>query len=600
MLPPDSRAVLVQELKPPSGYRLEAAVATTFTLDLTACLIPALALSSYSMPGSVPDPVSALDAIRKTVGRLDVFCQAGCIGVPAQAPELAAFLEPMVHQVAAPSKGLFHPKVWLAQYEHDDLGPLLKLLVLSRNLTHDNTWDIVVGLESEKIGETQRAQNEPLRDFVTSLAGRAVQPLKSERVARIAALAELAHRAVWALPSGADSVDFHFLEAGRRPPMLSSRRQLVISPFINDGGVRLLTGNGSARTVVVSRADELEKLSPASVVGIEAYVLDAVAGIGDDATDVVGSVPLGTLGALHAKAYVLETDRQRKPRVLLGSANATDVAFSTNVEFLVEFVGAWKTFGIDAWLGTDADPSPFRTMLEKYEPTGGAERDREDQARWKLENQLRKVGAIPHQALADPLDDGTYALRLRSKNYGLPQQYRATIRPLTRPGTDLKVDPVSDLSLTFPGLTKAEVTGFFAVTLEDVDEKIEASCVVLAALENDPEDRLDAVIAAQLDTPEKFIRFLYLLMSLGDPAAIEAATSGVGVGGFFGDMAKGSGVLELILKGLSANPAVITEIDRVITALAEHGDRSAVLPQGFAELWPVVLEAQRLVMGADE
>src|SRR5690606_17179205 len=119
------------------------------------------------------------------------------------------------------------------------------------------------------------------------------------------------------------------------------------------------------RTVVVSRIDEVEKLSPASLANIEAYVLDAAAGVSNDAADEMTSAPPGTLGELHAKAYVLETDRHRKPRVLLGSANATDGAFSTNVEFMVEFVGAWKTFGIDAWLGSEEDPSPFRTMLEK-------------------------------------------------------------------------------------------------------------------------------------------------------------------------------------------------------------------------------------------
>ncbi|MFI5623503.1 phospholipase D family protein [Nocardioides sp. NPDC051685] len=575
-------------------------MATTFTLDLTACLIPALALSSYSMSGAVPDPVSALDAIRKTVGRLDVFCQAGSIGVPAQAPELAAFLEPMVHQVAAPSKGLFHPKVWLAHYVHDDLGPILKLLVLSRNLTHDNTWDIIVSLQSEKVGTSPRPQNDPLRDFLASLPGRAVHAPPADRRRRIENLADLSHRAVWSLPNGADSVAFHFIDGGRTPPTLASRRQLVISPFINDGGLKLLAGSSSTRTVVVSRADELEKLSPSSVAAIEAYIMDPVAGVIETSDEADGATSLGVLGALHAKAYVLETDGQRKPRVILGSANATDVAFASNVEFLIEFVGAWKTFGIDAWLGDEAEPTPFRAMIERYEPTGGSERDHEEEARWNLENQLRRIGTIPHKAVAEALNDGTFELRLQAAEYRLARQYRATIRPLTRPGTDLKIDAAGEVALAFPGLAKAEVTGFFVVTLEDVDESIEASCVILSALENDPADRLDAVIAAQLDTPEKFIRFLYLLMSLGDPSAIEVATSGAGTAGFFGDLAKGSGVLELILKGLAANPSVITEIDRVITALAELGDRQSVLPEGFADLWPVVLEAQRLVIGAEE
>lgn len=589
MLPPDSRAVLVQELKPPAGYRLDAAIATTFTLDLTAALIPALALSSYTSPGATPDPVSALNAIRQTVERLDIFCQAGNIGVPKQAPDLAAFLEPMVHQVKAPPAGLFHPKVWLVHYEHDDLGPLVKLLVLSRNLTHDNTWDIFVGLESERVGDEQYAANDPLRDFVLSLADSTVNPVSADRKDRLARLAAVAHRTTWALPEGVNKVGFHLLAPGRTTPTLSSRRQLVISPFVNDRGLELIAGTDSVQTIVVSRAEELEKLSPTSVAAIDAYVLDSVAGLSEDD----GGEQFGTLGALHAKAYVLETDGQRKPRVLLGSANATSAAFSSNVEFLVEFVGAWNTFGIDALLGSEEGPTPFRAMLDEYKPSGGAQPSANDEAKWQLENQLRRVATIQHMATVRALDDGRYELSVRAANYRLASRYQATIRPLTRPGTDLKIDPDGDLAERFRELAKAEITGFFAVAIRDLDADIEGSCVVLASLDGDPDDRLEAVIAAQLDTPEKFIRFLHLLISLGDPTTADLASAVGGLDGFFGDPAHGGGVLELLLRGFASNPAVISEIDRVVTALAQQG--TAVLPDGFAELWPVVLEAQSLL-----
>lgn len=55
MLAPDSRSLLLRELKPPAGFTFDSAVATTFTLDLTATVIPALALSSYSFNGRVPE-----------------------------------------------------------------------------------------------------------------------------------------------------------------------------------------------------------------------------------------------------------------------------------------------------------------------------------------------------------------------------------------------------------------------------------------------------------------------------------------------------------------------------------------------------------------
>src|SRR6478735_2381033 len=153
MLAPDSRAVLLRELKPSTGFKFDSAVATTFTLDLTATLIPALAFSSYSFSGRIPDPVAALESVRRTAERLDVFCQGGNIGAPAKAPDLLAFLEPMVHGVRKPSRGLFHPKVWFVKYVDDEDNPTYRLLVLSRNLANDRSWDIAVRLDA--LGKTR-------------------------------------------------------------------------------------------------------------------------------------------------------------------------------------------------------------------------------------------------------------------------------------------------------------------------------------------------------------------------------------------------------------------------------------------------------------
>ena len=45
MFEPDSRVVLMDQLRPPAGYQLEAAVATTFTLHLATALVAPLAFA---------------------------------------------------------------------------------------------------------------------------------------------------------------------------------------------------------------------------------------------------------------------------------------------------------------------------------------------------------------------------------------------------------------------------------------------------------------------------------------------------------------------------------------------------------------------------
>src|SRR5947207_15373245 len=116
MLAPDARAVLLQQLRAPVGYRLDAAVATTFTLDLAAALVPPLAFATFEL-NNTPDPIAVMEAVRACTERVDLFCQAGQITVPGQASDLMAFLEPMVHEVRRPRPGhLFHPKLWLLRY----------------------------------------------------------------------------------------------------------------------------------------------------------------------------------------------------------------------------------------------------------------------------------------------------------------------------------------------------------------------------------------------------------------------------------------------------------------------------------------------------
>jgi len=136
VLAPDTRRTLLDQLRPPEGYRLDAAVGTTFTLDLTAALVPPLAFASFAVR-STTDPISVLEAVRSCTDRVDVFAQEGNIRMRSRYSDLMAFLEPMVHEVQAPPGGLFHPKLWFLRFTAEDEPDAYRLVVLSRNLTED-------------------------------------------------------------------------------------------------------------------------------------------------------------------------------------------------------------------------------------------------------------------------------------------------------------------------------------------------------------------------------------------------------------------------------------------------------------------------------
>ena len=366
MLAPDARAILLDQLRPPVGYRLDAAVATTFTLDLAAALVPPLAFAAFELRNT-PDPVAALEAVRSCADRVDVFCQAGQITVPAQASDLMAFLEPMIHQVGRPRPGhLFHPKLWLLRYTSDDDTSLHRLLCLTRNLTRDHAWDTVVRLDGTATGGP-KAANRALAELIRSLPGRTIMPLPDGRRQRIATLANEIRRVVWEHPDDVNEINFHvFGVPGIRPAAdFSGYRHLVVAPFLNDRGLGTVARNSPDATVV-SRVDDLSRLAPETAARITAYVVSAVAGL-DEPADAGDPADQQILAGLHAKIYVIE--RNRRAHVFIGSANATDAAFGGNVEILVELVGGATKLGVDTFLGSEA---PFRTLLEEYDTAGGA------------------------------------------------------------------------------------------------------------------------------------------------------------------------------------------------------------------------------------
>lgn len=597
MLPPDSRAVLLRELMPPTGFTFDSAVATTFTLDLTATLIPALAFSSYSFSGRIPDPVAALESVRRTAQRLDVFCQGGNIGVPGKAPDLLAFLEPMVHEVRRPTGGLFHPKVWFVKYIDEDEQPAYRLLVLTRNLTGDASWDLAVRLDSAGVSRRIPAENRPLQAFLRSLPRRTIRPLDAERTTRVETLATEAGFVEWEYPEAVESITFHYLDHGREGSIdFSGARHLVVSPFVNDNGIDLIRPDGSIS--ILSRQEELEKLSPASVERLDAFIIDTLAGfrVEPEAEEKPADGPAqGLLGHLHAKMYVIEPHgRAHRARLIIGSANATDAALKTNVEFCVEFEGPRKHLGIDAFLGSDA---PFRTLLESYQPVGGAKPDPQEDEQKDLDNVLRAISEIAHTVtVAATTGDGEARHEVRvtaEKGYSLPLDWKATIELLTSPGAVRTVAANLPIYDTFARVETADITPFLVVRVTTPSGLTDGT-VLVAELVGDPVDRLDVVLARQIDTPEKFLRFLYLLLSLGDPALLAVLASGDDSGSRgFNPLAGGPGVLELVLRALAESPSAIDDLDRLIRRLQATDAGRGVLPDGLDELWGTVQEARK-------
>ena len=90
-LTPETRVLLTDALRPPAGYRVEAAVGTTYSLNLTALLLAPLSFALFDQGNAdeigAVDPIRLLEAVRRYADHTTVFCQAGGIHVPVGLPE---------------------------------------------------------------------------------------------------------------------------------------------------------------------------------------------------------------------------------------------------------------------------------------------------------------------------------------------------------------------------------------------------------------------------------------------------------------------------------------------------------------------------------
>lgn len=600
MLRTDDRALLVDLLTPPdSGFRLERAVGTTFTMQLESLLRIPLAVVGSEWRDEI-DPLGVMQAVRRSADRIDAFCQAGMLRVPSNTNPLLAFLEPMVHQVTRPAAGrLFHPKVWLASFTDDEAERRFRLLCGSRNLTGDRAWDAVVALDGAESGAAQEV-NEPLAEFVASLPGRVPGGMAPERAGGIRQLADAVRLAAWEPPDGVSGpgwLRFHWLERGRPVrDFAGATRTLMISPFLGVDGIARAWSEGAG--TIVSRSESFAALGPDYVEQLvdewnaELYELDDSAALpdeDDEDTDVRWS-----LRGLHAKVIIQE--RGRNAHVLVGSANLTDAAWDGNTEFMVEVVGPARRLGVSA-VFADVDGG-FRQVLRPVDPRELPPPPGDPTLQDQLDRALVDVAAMAFTAVASEGSDGWNQVVTTSAVVpgSFPGDAALGVRLLTGDLTRV-AEPGAPISLEWTGLADGAVTPYVVVELRA--GTVRSSCVVLAELHGGPVDRIDRLIAEQVGDPEAFIRFLMLLLQLanGDETAISSLIVGQrreSTAGWFGGS---GGVLEAVVVALAEHPRSLDDVGLLVERLSATEEGRRVLPVDWDDLWAAVTAARTEVGG---
>lgn len=589
--PRDDRLEFRELFLPEEGYCLDFAIGTTYSCDLEALVGACLTFGLLADPDDdvKRNAVSCLRAIRAATGRLALFCQAGQILRAPKASPIYSLLEETVFQVCPAKKGQFwpsfHPKVWLARYEAQKkkaegaLPCYYRLVVQSRNLTFDRSWDIGCALTG-KPGKPGRT-NQPLIDFVSFLASQKTCDGSPKRKRMQKMLDEL--RRIEFKPDSQQFSELKFIPMGipgyekamLAAPLLegwprgdgsSCDDLLIISPFLGKKALRYFCEkNTSGKRVLVTRASSLPVVKDLPLERFRIYTLrNDVIDAELDGEEVGGR-------EIHAKIYFQSFGKNAY--LWLGSMNASYKAICENVEFMCclyckkHHLG-WLT---KEFLPDDKLEDPHKPFQE-LSPTELAalpepEADVDDSFLRELAASGPRVKILKEGKEFRPL------LRLE-KCPKLPEGYELKLAPLL---CDEWLPLASEMKFGVAPLLK--LSAFYRARLAAGDKTCER--VLKIPTDDMPEER-DQVIVREIVKGGQAL-YTYLAFLLGDNSLrtmLELTKSAKGGAGSGTHGVAVGNLYEKLLRAAYENPEKFTEIEELATTLGEEN-----LPEDFVKLW---------------
>ena len=587
MLEPQGRLSIYDIVRPPTGFVLDCLIATTYTTSLDTVLsLPAAMLADIPGIGRRTAGVftaTELAALRRVCDRTAIFCQGAAIHPASDLPSAVIEAETMVHEVVAPNKGAFHPKVWVMQFKHgENQRTALRVVVMSRNITEDRSWDAGLVLDSKPSPGAEKPNDLGL--LLRSLAGLCIRPLDQTRRDLLTELATKVERARWKTPDKIGIPTFHLTgdAPGRVWVQPQSERLAIISPFLSTSAVAALARTTRACPFILSRPDALAQCWPHIGKTFDRHMVLTPPG-----EPVEAPRPTG----LHAK--ILLWENRSKTRLAIGSMNATAAAIGgRNVEFMASFdcTAAIGEGGIDALL----ERRGLGMALEDFEPDPMVPQEAKPFDDRPARSAL--LDAKLHLECAQAETGWTVTLVAASGDAQIDALLpNLRFRPATLAssrGAACGAALAAGNSARFPGtLELAEITGFTVFEADGPDGPI-AFVLNLEVRGIEGDARRNAALKALLPDQQTFSLFLRIL--LGDFHSLETSIGGGDGGSATADWQAGGhmGLLEMLVRCAADDPDRLKSVEQTLDALGVDQLSEVTTPE-FRDLWSTVLAIAR-------
>lgn len=590
--PNNDRLDYGQLIAPPADYKLDFAIGTTYSLDLDALVGACIALGLAEETDSdlMKNPICLLEALRATGDKIALFCEGGQIHLPNSVTSLYILLEKMVFPVTTDAKRghskypSFHPKFWLIKYVNNKGEALYRVVVLSRNLTFDRSWDVSFCIDGKKVNyETDK--NNPVSDFVSYLIKQLPDTENaSEKPKKMRSLLRELKHVEFSLDSK-EFYDFEFIPVGISNKYDSKQESLynlledsfhevlIMSPFLSKGVIKDFNDRNKyiehSEHVLVTRASELGKLKPTDCSNFEIYTMkDAVIDGESLISEENASVQKQDI---HAKIYMIM--KYPNTYLYLGSLNASHNALNGNIEFMVKLHTKNRYLNLsklkDSLFGTDEAECPFQIAS-----LNNVQEDTADEKTQMLDSVIKAVNRLNASAVIKENGE-LFDINLSFEPF--ESEYGITVSPLL----SNKTAPLSE-NILFSSMELTQLSEFYKISVSDGKQTV--SRVIMIPTENMPSDREKAVVSSVVNDKSCFYRYIAFL--LGDNMVISALESNDSANETNGTVKVSKPIqlpalYEKMLKTAATAPERFKEIEYLIKSVSSDG----VIPEGFEELY---------------
>ena len=585
-------------LKPPKSYTLDFAVGTTYSLDLDALVGMCISLGLLEEADSniMKDPICLLEALRRTGDKVALFCEAGEIYLPGKVSALYTLLEKMVFQVVTKARSgikypSFHPKFWLLRYINKE-EVLYRVVVLSRNLTFDRSWDICFYMDGELGEETDK--NIPVADFLKYL----LKQLPKLEISKAKQIRQLIKELDYVnfetgmkefydfefIPSGVpcseggiySMLDTSLIKGENDRLEKSFHELLVISPFLSKDIVRQFNERSrwieNAEYMLITRQMSLDNLSPEDCDKFRIYVLkdeivDGEAAISDGESDYYKQ-------DIHAKIYMLRKNADTE--VYLGSLNASHNAVYGNIEFMILLRSKNRYINLEKLKAEifNGDEEGANNPFKEVELLNCRE-EKDIEESEELDFLIKQVNRYKFYAVVTD-NASYYDVNISVENYE-KQDADITISPIFAQSKEAKFAK----NILFEKLTINALSKFYVLSICDIVGN-NVKRVIKIETEGMPNEREGKVISSIIG--ENFYRYIEFLF--GDDHIISTLkansekTQGI-AGKSYSTIENMPVLYEKMLKKAATEPESFTEIEKIIRLLPEDG----VVPEAFKKLY---------------